>query len=569
MPENRIMPALGRTDSAADGPAPLDYLIAARACPRLAARIRLSTGLAHSDPWPHRFLAVPNWQTLAKVIRPVHAEDPAACERIQRVAHAARMLAALTGSADPETAYWSALTSGFRYDVVDDLARRVAARGGGEPVRRCVDVAYSLLAEDGRTIRPDQFAVAASLHPNWPWREWRCEIQRFRPAPAPTAEWLRLLQADARARGAAVEADIQRALRRMAEATYSLGALVDAAVADPVLGRRAVWCPARPHQSEADPGFGAAYPPLADGIDWPSRAAFERSLPPDYREGCSRGSLHFYYPASHRLARKQWEQCLEELVQPARWVTESEVARRTAEEALQTLRRSHEDRVREAVAELSAGAGHEINNPLATIRGKVRLLRAGETDENRLAALGQIDRQVERVTRMISDLHFLGRAIQPDEVTTPLATLLTDAAAAALGRCRPQTLSLPDTTGLPVVRGEAAMLTRLYAEILTNACQAAGPDGRVEVVADADGTVRVRDSGTGFGDEAWQHASTPFYSGRQAGRGLGMGLPVAMHIAAAHGGRIDRTRRLPTEVTVTLPCCTGPPIQARPDTAVT
>jgi signal transduction histidine kinase len=51
--------------------------------------------------------------------------------------------------------------------------------------------------------------------------------------------------------------------------------------------------------------------------------------------------------------------------------------------------------------------------------------------------------------------------------------------------------------------------------------------------------ISIRDSGPGIRPEERRHLFDPFYSARQAGRGLGLGLSKAWRIVANHGGRIE------------------------------
>ena len=51
--------------------------------------------------------------------------------------------------------------------------------------------------------------------------------------------------------------------------------------------------------------------------------------------------------------------------------------------------------------------------------------------------------------------------------------------------------------------------------------------------------IRIRDDGPGIKPEERRHLFDPFYSARQAGRGLGLGLSKAWRIVTNHGGRID------------------------------
>src|SRR4051812_19228303 len=67
----------------------------------------------------------------------------------------------------------------------------------------------------------------------------------------------------------------------------------------------------------------------------------------------------------------------------------------------------------EALAEFSAGAGHEINNPLAVISGRAQLLLRSETHPDRRRELAVIHAQALRVHEMIADLMLFARPPAP------------------------------------------------------------------------------------------------------------------------------------------------------------
>ena len=79
--------------------------------------------------------------------------------------------------------------------------------------------------------------------------------------------------------------------------------------------------------------------------------------------------------------------------------------------------------------------------------------------------------------------------------------------------------------------------------LLRNAQEAIGHNGHVEVnlaASEDDVRIRVADDGPGVTPEQRRHLFDPFYSARQAGRGLGLGLSKAWRIVVTnHGGRID------------------------------
>jgi len=69
----------------------------------------------------------------------------------------------------------------------------------------------------------------------------------------------------------------------------------------------------------------------------------------------------------------------------------------------------------------------------------------------------------------------------------------------------------------------------------------------------------VEDSGTGPTQAQREHLFDPFYSGRQAGRGRGLGLPTAWRLAREHGGdvRFDSVSGGPTRFILSLPLPSG------------
>ena len=86
------------------------------------------------------------------------------------------------------------------------------------------------------------------------------------------------------------------------------------------------------------------------------------------------------------------------------------------------------------------------------------------------------------------------------------------------------------------------MMLEAIRVLLRNAIEAVGTGGTVVVSLDRqteqDGSrywvIHVTDSGPGLSVEASRHAFDPFYSGREAGRGLGLGLCRAYRIAKLH-----------------------------------
>ena len=213
-----------------------------------------------------------------------------------------------------------------------------------------------------------------------------------------------------------------------------------------------------------------------------------------------------------------------------------------------------------ALAEMAAGAGHEINNPLAVISGRAQLLIAEETDPRRRKSLETIVAQAQRIHRMIVDLMTFARPPAPDCKPLSIVEAIERAVGAVNDEAEEHRISLTINAAenLPKISGDIAQLAAAIECILRNSLEATSEGGSVQVVAEvvqkSGLQIRVSDTGHGIRDDQRQHIFEPFYSGREAGRGLGMGLPKAWCIVQNHGGEIVvESGEQGTTVTVRLP----------------
>jgi len=198
----------------------------------------------------------------------------------------------------------------------------------------------------------------------------------------------------------------------------------------------------------------------------------------------------------------------------------------------------------ESLAEFSAGAGHEINNPLAIIGGRAQLLLEDETDAERRRELAVVTAQVKRAHEMIADMRLFARPPLPEPETLDLVALVDGLVVDLAPRAAERAISISRSGDEAPVEVEAdrAQLEVALRALCKNSLEAIGHNGRVEIALErAAGHVRIRvaDDGAGIRPEHRRHLFDPFYSSRQAGRGLGFGLSKCWRIVTNHGGRID------------------------------
>ena len=229
----------------------------------------------------------------------------------------------------------------------------------------------------------------------------------------------------------------------------------------------------------------------------------------------------------------------------------------------------------EAMKELAYGASHEINNPLANIAARAQTLLRDETAPERRTSLEAIHQQAMRAHEMISDLMLFARPprlnLEPVDLGELVRSIADDLEPKLERRSIRLKLSLPATASQ--IQADPQQLAVAIRALCDNSANAIGTAGVIEITiapSSNSGTVslEVADSGSGISAEVREHVFDPFYSGREAGRGLGFGLSKCWRIVTDHGGSIvvddslddslDETRGAGAVITILLPTDCGP-----------
>lgn len=198
-----------------------------------------------------------------------------------------------------------------------------------------------------------------------------------------------------------------------------------------------------------------------------------------------------------------------------------------------------------ALGEMSAAVSHELNQPLAAMKtylaGARLLLRRNRPDEA-LSAFGRIDELIERMGAITRQLKSYARKGQDDLTPVNLQVSL----AASLSMMAPQLRerqvtilrNLPD--GPVEVLGDRLRIEQVIINLLRNALDATKSvrDARVEIIlaAGETATLTIRDNGPGIADQG--SLFEPFYTTKQPGDGVGLGLAISSGIVNELGGRL-------------------------------
>jgi len=212
-----------------------------------------------------------------------------------------------------------------------------------------------------------------------------------------------------------------------------------------------------------------------------------------------------------------------------------------------------------SLGEMSAGIAHELNQPLNAIKmGSEFLMMMNETGrdvppQQRLEVISEISRQVDRASDIINTLRAFGR--KADLVREEVD--INDPVWAVLSILRRQfeldniRFRLGLTEDIPAVLAHGNRLQQVIFNLVTNArdaindkCRAqdTGCERSISIRTHADGGsvhLEVEDTGQGMSEDVRSKVFEPFYTTKETGQGMGLGLAISYGIVKDYGGEVQ------------------------------
>ncbi len=197
-----------------------------------------------------------------------------------------------------------------------------------------------------------------------------------------------------------------------------------------------------------------------------------------------------------------------------------------------------------------ANASHELRSPLTVISGYLETLALDDTLPDDLRApIGEMRRQSERMTTIISDLLELSRLEATDEqvIGTPidvagLLALLRKDLAARDAKAHTVELQIESPDGL---MGDQGLIHSAFWNLVDNAAKYTPAGGTITLrwwTDDDGGHFSVTDTGPGIAAEHLPRLTERFYRvdpGRARDKGgSGLGLAIVRHVLQKHGGEV-------------------------------
>nr|WP_246174082.1 ATP-binding protein [Paraburkholderia hayleyella] len=243
-----------------------------------------------------------------------------------------------------------------------------------------------------------------------------------------------------------------------------------------------------------------------------------------------------------------------------------EVAERTRAE--QELRAAHDELIQAsklaALGQMAAGITHELNQPLAALRGfsdntQVLLERGDQAAvRDNLEAIAALTERMGKITNQLK--LFVGRA-RPRNAVVPVVRALRNALALLQQRLERVTMTFtqhdarqltPQLQPLDIHEDypqfiaycDELRLEQVLINLLSNALDAVAdaPQPHIAIVlsvAATKFTLSIDDNGPGITDEVLPHLFEPFFTTKEMGMGLGLGLAIASSIARECGGALE------------------------------
>ncbi len=221
-------------------------------------------------------------------------------------------------------------------------------------------------------------------------------------------------------------------------------------------------------------------------------------------------------------------------------------------------RLAHAERL-SSMGEMAAGISHEIRNPLGIIRSSAELLKkkvAKVDPENTIPDI--IVEEASRLNRIITDFINYAKPRSPKFAGCQVQDVIDKNIAFLEAQINDQGYVIKKNyqNSVPEIMADSTMLYQSFLNVLINSMQAMPDGGRILIEVSAGDhlvTVHFDDEGQGIPHENLEKIWDPFFTTKEMGTGLGLG--IVKNIIESHGGSIQIMNRpvRGARVTIELP----------------
>jgi len=213
-----------------------------------------------------------------------------------------------------------------------------------------------------------------------------------------------------------------------------------------------------------------------------------------------------------------------------------------------------------AIGTLTAGIGHEINNPLYAIMGAAEAIRDGDDIDRSREHGADIITYCKRISETIKNLSgYVRPADKHGLEAVDLNAALKEAVAMARLSPLSEDIEIRERLEtLPPIRAKSEDIQQALFNIVRNGMQSMGRSGKLDIDSSSyDGhvSVSIHDTGSGISAADMTKIFDPFFTTKDPDEGEGLGLFVVQEIVNGYDGTIsfDSEEGRGTTCTITFP----------------
>jgi signal transduction histidine kinase len=209
------------------------------------------------------------------------------------------------------------------------------------------------------------------------------------------------------------------------------------------------------------------------------------------------------------------------------------------------------------IGQMAAAIGHEIRNPLSSLKGFTQLQQERYPNTNDFYPI--MIQEIDRINYIVNDLMTLGKPKALQFSKASIEEIIAYTLSITQQMSERQGVSIETTMAgpLPPIDSDGKQLKQVFINLIKNAIESMHDGGKIEikvkVVADNKMEISIQDEGYGIEDQNIINLGEPFYTTKKDGTGLG--LMVTNQIIGDHKGdfTIESSLGKGTKVVVTLP----------------
>lgn len=218
------------------------------------------------------------------------------------------------------------------------------------------------------------------------------------------------------------------------------------------------------------------------------------------------------------------------------------------------------------IGEMAAGIGHEVRNPMTTVRGFMQLLAVKEKNSVKREQFNLMIEELDRANSIITEYLSLAKnkkvELKPGNLNDVLNNLYPLLVADAMVSDK---YVITEFGRIPEILLDEKEISQLILNLVRNGLEAMSPGGTVTIKTYPEGldtVLLVKDEGTGVDPQILERLGTPFVTTKDTGTGLG--LAVSYSIVERHNGKITvDTGGTGTTFSIRFPSCQKVPDEIR------